>query len=299
MHLLSVVRIPYYVTGLYGICVTDEFKGSISLQPISFKFDIWFEQIQAKFLWIHTTVTTTFNICCVSIDRFIAIRFPFRYQDIVTKKRCYTVIILVWLFSLGLPFSMLSVHGEQSINVSVLWISVAFITFAFPILVVLCSYIFIFKSAKKQFKRTLAGENSPIFKNDFRVRFMKNFKALKTIGFFLGACIISWMPSFVVLSVDCYYTVINDWDKTDILYYIVWPWVEAIAFTSSAINPFIYYFRNKDFRRAFRRTSEFCRLPCGRSKENTRTTGLRSTGNPMARKDLRRPGNVVTRETEL
>ena len=48
--------------------------------------------------WVHTTTATTFSLCCVSVDRFIAIRFPFRYQEIITKKRCYTVIILIWLF---------------------------------------------------------------------------------------------------------------------------------------------------------------------------------------------------------
>ena len=58
-------------------------------------------------LWVYTTAATTFNICCVSVDRFISIRFPFRYQDIVTTKRCYALIILVWSISLGLSFSML------------------------------------------------------------------------------------------------------------------------------------------------------------------------------------------------
>ncbi|XP_022810517.1 uncharacterized protein LOC111347551, partial [Stylophora pistillata] len=63
----------------------------------------------AFILWGHTTAATTFDISCVSVDRLIAIRLPFRYQDIITKKRCYTVIILVWLFSLAISFSMLLV----------------------------------------------------------------------------------------------------------------------------------------------------------------------------------------------
>ncbi|RMX56531.1 hypothetical protein pdam_00007233 [Pocillopora damicornis] len=58
-----------------------------------------------EMLWIHTTTATTYSVCCVSIDRFIAIRFPFRYQHMVTKKRCYAVISAVWLISLLAPFS--------------------------------------------------------------------------------------------------------------------------------------------------------------------------------------------------
>ena len=58
-------------------------------------------------LSIHTTAATVSNLCCVSVDRFIAIRFPFRYQDIITKKRCYAVIIMVWLISLLLLFPVI------------------------------------------------------------------------------------------------------------------------------------------------------------------------------------------------
>ena len=78
-------------------------------------------------LWIHTTTATTFHLCCVSVDRFIANRFPFRYQDIVTKKRCCKVIILVWLISLD-PWG--------NIASAVLWLSLAFVTFIASLFVV-------------------------------------------------------------------------------------------------------------------------------------------------------------------
>lgn len=80
-----------------------------------------------QMLWVHTTAVTALNISCVSVDRFIAIRFAFRYQDIVTKKRCYRVIILVWFISSCLPFSTLladetqfSVKEDENTNSAVL-----------------------------------------------------------------------------------------------------------------------------------------------------------------------------------
>ena len=42
-----------------------------------------------QMVWIHSTAATMFNLCCVSVDRFIAIRFPFRYQDIVMLHSDY------------------------------------------------------------------------------------------------------------------------------------------------------------------------------------------------------------------
>ena len=37
-------------------------------------------------LWVHTTAATALNSFSVSIDHFMAIRFPFRYQDIFTRE---------------------------------------------------------------------------------------------------------------------------------------------------------------------------------------------------------------------
>ena len=199
---------------LASLSVADLLVGLV-IAPTWIIFIWWFtfHSVFLECLWVHTTTATTYNICCISVDRFIAIWFPFRYQEIVTKTRCYTVIILVWLFSLGLPFSTLPVRDKENFNIVMLWISLAFITFVIPLLVISCFYILIFKSAKKQFYRILAGESPITYNDNFRVRSMKNFKAIKTIGFVLGACIITWMPSLVYLFVDFYYTVINDWIK--------------------------------------------------------------------------------------
>lgn len=160
-----------------------------------------------------------------------------------------------------------------------------FITFAVPLLVVSVSHILIFKLAKEQFHSTLTGENPIICNYNFRVRSMQNLKAIKTISIILGACIITWIPSLVLLLFNCHYALINNWAKICLTYHVVWPWAEAIAFTASAINPFIYYFRNEEFRRAFRRTFRW--LPCGHTEERTQQTGLTPSRNPMVRNGLR------------
>ena len=250
----------------------------------------------AYILWLHTTAATTFNTCCVSVDRFIAIRFPFRYQVSVTKKRCYTVIFLVWLFSLILPFSVFLVDYEPMINYFVSMIFLAFIISVIPLLVVSFSYVCIFKSAKKQFKRILAGENPTINNDSFKARTIQNLKAIKTIGLVLGACIITWMPNLVLLLVECKYALENNWARICSLNLVVWPWVGTVAFTSSAINPLIYYLRNQEFREAFRRTFRW--FPCERTGESTPQTGLKPSRRQILR-NVVRPGDAANKETEL
>jgi len=207
-------------------------------------------------LWIHSTAATVFNLCCVSVDRFIVIRFPFRYQDIMTKQRCYAVIIIVWLISVFLPLSRILVDNRT--NIESLWFSLTFITFVLPITVVTLCYFAIFKAARKQASRIKRENLQNSNKMNAPVRAMQNYKAIKTIGFVLGVFIVSWMPSIVVSVVD--YVTASDKCVDHKLAYVVWPWIEAIALTSSAINPWIYCFRNGEFREVLHCNFE-CRPP--------------------------------------
>ena len=200
-------------------------------------------------LWFHTTAATVFNLCCVSVNRFIAIRFPFRYQDIITKKRCYAVIIMVWLISLFLPFSRTLVDNRM--NVEKFWFSLSFVFFKLPITVVTLCYFAIFKAARKQASRIKRENLQNANERNASARALQNYKAIKTIGFVLGVFIVSWMPSLVVSVVD--YVTASDQCVDHKLVYIVWPWIDAVGLTSSAINPWIYVFRNGEFREALRR----------------------------------------------
>ncbi|XP_078368958.1 beta-1 adrenergic receptor-like [Oculina patagonica] len=241
---------------LASLCVADLSVGLV-IDPtwIAIRFftqpqrtDILMKVI--NMLWIHTTAATVFNLCCVSVDRFVAIRFPFRYQDIITKKRCYFVIITVWLISLCLPFSMILVDNET--NVENLWLSLTFVFFVLPITVVTLCYFWIFKAAINQARIIRRGNNLNSDENNTPVRAIHNFKAVRTIGFVLGVFIFSWLPSLVVEVV--HHVTANDQCVDHKLLFVVWPWIEAIGFTSSAINPWIYCFRNSEFREALHRS---------------------------------------------
>ena len=246
-----------------------------------------------KMLWIHTTAATTLNSCCVSIDRFIAIRFPFRYQDILTKRRCLAVIILVWFISLILSLPILFFQPGK--DRKELFVSITCTMFLAPLLVVSFCYIIIFKVARKQFGRILAAKKLPDSSENIRARVTQNFKAIKTVGFVLSACIITWMPSVVLQLVRFYYMEEEKRCRLRKLEFVKSPWVEAIAFTSSAINPLIYYFRNSDFRRAFRRTFHW--LPCVHEQN---ASHLRAQ--PERNQNIRNVGtcgNLTSKETEV
>ena len=282
---------------LASLSVADVFVGLV-IDPVWIVIICWIQprgqknlSMITKMLWIHTTAATTLNSCCVSIDRFIAIRFPFRYQDSLTKRRCFAVIILVWFISLSLPFLMFSRERKDRKELfEFITITICLV----PLLVVSFCYILIFKLARKQFRRILETTNIPDSGENMRVRVMQNFKAVKTVGFVLSAYIMTWMPSVVLQLVNFYYIEENR-DGLCKVKLVVWPWVEAIAFTSSAINPLIYYLRNSDFRRAFRRS--FHRLPCVHEQDasHLRAQPERNRLN----RNVRTCGNLTNKETEV
>ena len=47
-----------------------------------------------------------FGIVALSADRFLAIHLHLRYQELVTHKRAVAVVILIWVFSAILTFSV-------------------------------------------------------------------------------------------------------------------------------------------------------------------------------------------------
>ena len=283
---------------LASLSVADAFVGLV-IDPVWIVIICWIQprgqknlSMITKMLWIHTTAATTLNSCCVSIDRFIAIRFPFRYQNMLTKRRCFAVIILVWFISLSLPFLIFERERKDRKE---LFVSTIFTMCLVLLLVVSFCYILIFKLARKQFRRILPAKNIPDSDENVRVRGMQNFKAIKTVGFVLSACIITWMSSVVLQLVTFYY--IEEAKRCTLrkIKFVVSPWVEAIAFTSSAINPLIYYFRNSDFRRAFRRTFHW--LPCVHEQDasHLRAQPERNRLN----QNVGTCGNLTAKETEV
>ena len=200
------------------------------------------------YLWIHTTVATTFNLCCVTLDRNIAIFRPLRYQDILSERRCYAAIATVWFMSLVLPCSRFLV--KESSAISSLWMSFTVITVLIPMIIIVISSVRIMKAAAQQSNRIPPANN--LQKQDAIKRGKKNYKAAKTVSIVVGLFVVCWLPSLTT----SFLNYLTQSDHCNGLYYynIVWPSVEVVAFTSSGINPWVYCLRNGEFYQALTRS---------------------------------------------
>jgi len=113
------------------------------------------------------------------------------------------------------------------------------------IIIILCS-IRILKAAAVQSKRITVNT---VQNQDAVKRRKKNFKAAKMISIVVGLFVVCWLPSLITSLVH-HFSRKSTFTK-------LWAPVEAAAFASSAINPWVYCLRNEEFNEALTRTFRF------------------------------------------
>ena len=138
------------------------------------------------------------HLVVISIDRFIAIKYPLRYLDIVTEERIIISIILAWAIALMMAISELvlalidskSIYSIYSVVNSVTQ-SVTGILF---IITISLSYGYIYSETRRQLKR-LKTEQLP---QEQVQRIKKDRRAAITLALVLFTLVITYLPAIIV-----------------------------------------------------------------------------------------------------
>ncbi|XP_044184052.1 octopamine receptor-like [Acropora millepora] len=188
-----------------------------------------------SFLGHVSMVASATNMFAVTIDRVIAIGFPFKYVASVTKQKAAVTIAVVWMISIALGALLI---GE------LISIYVIAIYSAVLLLNTIVMYIYIFVKAKRQENRI----------QEMTTRMPEGVsaekKVAKTIFTVVGIYAVCWLPTLLLPAF------VNPFSEQ---FQQSFPWVMTLLASNSALNPFIYCLKSQKYRLAFskilRRTS--------------------------------------------
>src|SRR6218665_856965 len=251
---------------------------------------------------VQFSTSSLLHLCCISVDRYIAITDPFHYPSRMTRRRARWMLAVVWGSSVLLShvpihlgwYSPLEAEAatdlcQFKVNRVYGLISGA-VSFWTPAAVMVVAYAKIYCEAKKQEDRIYSltysvgrcmvavHEVKYLAVNDRqqpravspssstarqeRHKLKSEHKAAKTLGFVMGAFIVCWLPFFSWYLTTSLCSSDLCWTPPSALV----PLFFWIGYLNSALNPVIYAFFNRDFRDAFQKV-----LGCANKAPQKRT----------------------------
>ena len=184
--------------------------------------------IAKSFLGHTSMVASATNMFAVTVDRVIAIRYPFKYVTVMTTRNALVGIVVVWIISL--VFGALYAPNLVSRMYIALYSAGLLITTIFM-------YIYIFIIAKRQENRI---QNIQQESNGSTAE----KKVAKTIFTVVGIYALFWLPVLLLP------IIVNP--STEAVEFLKrFQWIQTMLACNSAINPYIYCMRSKKYRTAF------------------------------------------------
>lgn len=191
----------------------------------------------AKSFFGHISLTASVtNMFAVTVDRVIAIRFPFKYPAIMTVKTAMFAIGLVWLISL--TFGAVYAREDGVSRFIILGYCIALMVGTMSM------YAYIFFIAKQQENKvqTLSSSHQPHAPVAEHQKAEK--KAAKTIFTIVGIYALCWLPLLLLPAI------VNPSTNRE-LFRKRFPWVQTVLSCNSALNPYVYCLRSHKYRRQF------------------------------------------------
>ena len=183
---------------------------------------------------MHISVAASLlTLTFLSIDRCFAICSPLRHRTFATFTKLKVVLLKIWIASLVLPILQeLYPHNPY------LWLVPACgLLFCFAIILT-CGVLTIFYVRKMSLRIMDLHQNHDGGSSGVRMRH-RNKQVAKTTALVIFLFVFCWTPFIVIRLLT----------RSLVLEY----WFITLALASSAANPFIYFYRHRNYRQELKR----------------------------------------------
>lgn len=246
----------YFIVSL-GIAdvmiVTMVMPVNISFLQGTFRFTSSAECVFLATVNLISISAVSLNLCTVSVDRYFAIAYPFKYEAFTTTKTTAVIIGAVWFYALlaavlppmGWQSQPTTVHGHVCVNKQeqsyTLFLSIG--SFFLPAFIMVCTNAIVYRIATNQAKRVL--RIVPVVGLSAE-KLRKNFRAAKRISLIVGAYLICWVPQMAVVVLALKIGSKN-------IPFQVYPVTLSLQYSCSAVNPCMFCFTNRELRSTLRK----------------------------------------------
>ena len=217
-------------------------------------------------VYLITVPTSILTLLAISVDRFQSLRDPlsrFRRAQFMTQRKALLVIGLIWLYCIifaflpimGWPFlergQEIILNGSCVVPFTKLYTSLSnFLNFVGPLVATCVLNIMIYCIARKHTRGSasfkMRQESGQKSKEDAKA-YARNLKAAKTTLMFVAAFFFCWQP-FSYFSIVANLWGHDNWKTYPFkLFYVLL----MFGYLNSALNPFLFAFRNKQFKHTY------------------------------------------------
>eukprot|EP00111_Clytia_hemisphaerica_P011306 TCONS_00033102-protein len=273
---------------IVSLAIADLMNASAKI-PIEISFEIHSKRFchsQGVCYWyqIAENISTIASMLClffIAIDRFIAIKYPFKHQSMFTTRKVRFMVLGIWIFSFCFALSNIfqwkhTIYSKSTMAIdwkkdrscthqNRLFFSVGFGLYAVLLVIMTITYSMILSIALTQIRAiegtTVAAPRldsiDPAEADKERAQRMrrKELKATKSVALVYVFYLICWFPLFVIVNIlqynQTHFRKLRESNMTVFLF--IWhTFVQILPAVNTMINPIIYSFSNNQFKNAFK-----------------------------------------------